>query len=121
MRACKPILERLLAKVVRTSAGCWEFGGARLSSGYGKIALTRSKPVFTHRIAYQEMIGPIPEGMRVLHKCDNPPCCNPAHLFLGSDKDNWLDARAKGRNYPTPQQTPNYRYVHWSKADRDRP
>lgn len=117
-----PILKRLLAKVMYSPSGCWIFTGCKIKSGYGKIAVTRSKPAFAHRVAYQEMKGEIPEGMLVLHECDNPSCVNPEHLFLGTDKDNWTDARQKGRNYPSPQQTPNYRYVNryyvLSKTDR---
>jgi hypothetical protein len=51
----------------------------------------------THRVAWEEANGPIPDGKCVLHSCDNPPCCNPEHLFLGSDIDNVVDRDAKGR------------------------
>ena len=118
----KPILDRLLAKLVISSSGCWEFQGCRLKSGYGKISVTRSKPAFAHRVAYEQMVGPIEDGLFVLHRCDNPSCCRPDHLFLGTAKENWNDARAKGRNFPTPQATPNYRYQHWrSKVEEIRP
>lgn len=53
--------------------------------------------MLTHRLAYREFVGPIPEGMKVCHTCDNPPCCRPSHLFLGTDEDNTQDAISKGR------------------------
>jgi hypothetical protein len=115
----RPILDRLMDKVVKAESGCWLFMGCKLKSGYGKIARTRGKPVFAHRVAYEEMVGPIEAGSYVLHKCDNPSCVNPDHLFTGSAKDNWLDARSKGRNFAAPQQTPNYRYVHWIKSKKE--
>ncbi len=52
---------------------------------------------YTHRIAWEEANGPIPEGLHVLHSCDNPPCCNVGHLFLGTAQDNADDKVAKGR------------------------
>lgn len=51
----------------------------------------------THRLAYEMCIAPIPRGLHVLHRCDNPPCCNPDHLFLGTIADNNADKVAKGR------------------------
>lgn len=52
----------------------------------------------SHRAAWELTHGPVPDGLFVLHRCDNPPCCNPAHLFLGTRGDNNRDARAKGRH-----------------------
>lgn len=84
--------------------GCWEWLGARLPKGYGFIQGTRwrgedipYRPLRAHRVAYELAVGLIPDGMYVLHRCDNPPCCNPAHLFVGTAKDNARDMVAKGR------------------------
>lgn len=52
---------------------------------------------YAHRVAFKKMRGPIVEGMVVCHKCDNPVCCNPSHLFLGTQADNLRDMRGKGR------------------------
>jgi hypothetical protein len=92
---------RLWAKVVRTNNGCLEYAGAHNAFGYGIIRARRDDGmhtmVATHRAAWTVTHGPIPEGMHVLHRCDNPPCCNPDHLFLGTDADNMSDKCAKGR------------------------
>jgi hypothetical protein len=76
---------------------CWPWTGARTSWGYGNTRVD-GKTVGTHRVAWQLTHGPIPAGMSVLHRCDNPPCCNPRHLFLGSPLDNKADSIAKGRD-----------------------
>jgi hypothetical protein len=85
---------------------CWPWLGVRMpqtatgSDDYGRFALA-GRRVPAHRFAYEVAVGPIPEGLRVLHSCDNPPCCNPAHLSLGTDLDNMRDKIAKGRaNWP---------------------
>lgn len=75
---------------------CFPWPGGRIPKGYG-LGLLDGKRQLTHRIAYQLMIGPIPKGKYVCHKCDNPPCCNPGHLFLGSNADNIHDAVVKKR------------------------
>lgn len=77
-------------------ADCWEWKHSRDKYGYG-MAYFNSRRNYTHRIAFTLLVGPIPAGMLVCHKCDNPPCCNPAHLFVGTVKDNTLDRNAKGR------------------------
>lgn len=119
-RAARPIAERLMEKVHRDENGCWIFTGTKTPGGYGKIAVTRSKPASAHRVSYEQFVGPIPDGMNILHVCDTPSCVNPEHLRAGTQKENWDDARQKGRNYPSPQQTPNYRYVHWTTVRRVR-
>lgn len=77
---------------------CWEWTGARGRHGYGTFYLAPIRgPVASHRIAYGLANGAIPAGLLVLHRCDNPPCCNPAHLWVGTNNDNMLDMVAKGR------------------------
>lgn len=76
--------------------GCWVYSGACDRRGYGRPA-TGHKRYYAHRRSWEIHNGPIQKGLLVLHKCDNPPCCNPEHLFLGNDADNALDAARKGR------------------------
>ena len=78
---------------------CWIFTGSGGKQGtYGWICIGRGKGIAqAHRVAYRNMIGPIPEGMDVCHRCDNPSCVNPEHLFLGDQRTNTLDAKRKGR------------------------
>lgn len=85
---------------------CWLWKGAHRDSGYGQFALFDhgNVPASAHRIAYGLANTGIPKGMHVLHRCDNPPCCNPAHLFAGTQKDNMADKKQKGRD-PRTQQT----------------
>jgi hypothetical protein len=76
--------------------GCLEWQRNRDKDGYGRIHFDgRYQKV--HRVAYQLLVGPIPEGMLVCHRCDNPPCINPNHLWLGTQLDNQRDKWAKGR------------------------
>ncbi len=84
---------------------CWEWQGARMKStrkynlglyDYGTLRFNY-KLYHTHRVSYELHKGGIPDGMRVLHTCDNPPCVNPNHLILGTALDNTLDGVAKGR------------------------
>jgi len=75
-----------------------EWSGSRGRDGYGSIHVG-PQTILTHRLAWELAHGPIPDGLCVLHHCDNPPCCNPAHLWLGTPADNAADRDAKGRLY----------------------
>lgn len=104
---------RFWAKVQKGD-GCWLWQGSRLPEGYGQFAWAarygRTRPVKAHRVAWELTHGPIPDGLCACHHCDNPPCCNPAHLFLGTHTDNMRDASAKGRlsvTRPTAQKVTN--------------
>ncbi len=82
--------------VPEPNTGCFLWLGPRTGNGYGAIKIGK-KMCAAHRIVYEEFVGPIPPGLLVCHKCDVPLCVNPAHLFLGTNKDNMLDAARKGR------------------------
>ncbi len=88
--------ERFWSKVDKQSEeACWEWLGFRDSAGYGRVR--RNVENFAHRCAWHYTNGPIPKGLKVLHRCDNRPCCNPAHHWLGTQLDNMRDCRDKGR------------------------
>ena len=79
-----------------SQSGCLEYQGARDRDGYGRFWVG-SSTVRAHRFALARRMG-VPPGAYVLHRCDNPPCCNPEHLFLGTNHDNIADRHAKGRD-----------------------
>jgi hypothetical protein len=84
---------------VDRSAGanaCWPWTRAAMRSGHGVSSQLLNERL-AHRVAYTLACGPIPEGLLACHRCDNPPCCNPAHLFLGTIADNNADMHSKGR------------------------
>lgn len=86
---------------VRSSRdGCWQWrGGVRGHMGYGAIRVGTRK-IATHRYSWSLHFGDIPDGLAVLHSCDNPKCVRPDHLFLGTDMDNARDRDTKGRRTP---------------------
>ena len=81
----------------RSADECWPFTGtARGIKGYGRVTIAR-KTYLPHRIAYVAEYGSIPEGMFILHKCNNPLCCNPNHLYAGTHQENMDDAKRNGK------------------------
>lgn len=96
---------RLLQNInINETTGCWNWQGGLTGQGYGQSwDSSTQEPLDAHRLSYKTFVGPLPEsdgsyhGICVLHKCDNPKCINPEHLFLGTQKINIQDCAAKGR------------------------
>lgn len=87
---------------VDKSGNCWLWMGYRRYDGYGQFRF-EGQMRGTHRLVWREANGDIPKGMQVCHTCDNPPCVNLKHLWLGTCRDNQLDARSKGRSRTNPK------------------
>lgn len=106
------IITRFWSKVQRVGPGdCWNWTACRTKdpSGnlrYGLFGVYR-KNRLAHRVAYMISNGNIPDGLFVCHSCDNPACCNPSHMFLGTPDDNMKDKVAKGRQSHCGTRTPN--------------
>lgn len=83
-------------EITTNSKDCWPWSGAKKPKGYGNVRVGGSYKI-AHRVAFELAVGQIPEGMQVCHICDNPPCCNPHHLMLGSAKSNVIDMLIKNR------------------------
>ncbi len=87
---------RLYSRLVETETGCWEYTGCRDRSGYGRI-WHFDNTIMAHRASWIVHNGPIPDNLFVLHTCDNPPCCKPEHLHLGTADDNTKEMFKRGR------------------------
>ena len=105
MASRKSIIDRFWSKVdkdgpvpehVPEIGQCWIWTGGVDAHSYGSIAVGRTM-IRAHRMSWNVHVGPVPDGLNVLHRCDNPPCVNPAHLWLGTQKDNARDRERKGR------------------------
>lgn len=84
---------------IKKTDGCWLWQGAVNTTGYGMVSWSGGqKNIVAHRLVWKFLKGAIPAGKLVLHRCDTPRCCNPDHMFLGTDADNSADKIRKGRD-----------------------
>lgn len=95
-RPAMPEAARFMLHVAKAAAGCWVWTAYKMPNGYGNFR-TPQRHELAHRTAYRLFVGPIPDGLEILHSCDTPSCVNPEHLSLGTRVDNMQDARRKGR------------------------
>lgn len=84
---------------INAQSGCWEWKKNRTPKGYGQV-WAFGRMMVASRLSYKLFVGDIPENLCACHICDNPPCCNPDHLFLGTLNDNIQDCIKKGRRVP---------------------
>ena len=111
--------ERFWDKVIKSDVPgeCWKWTGSKNNCGYGTFGVNY-KTITAHRFSYALHNGQIPDGMLICHKCDNPSCVNPSHLWLGTNADNTKDRESKGRgNYTNPAKGEKHWNVKLSESD----
>lgn len=106
---------RFWSRVTKTEA-CWIWNGPKTRDGYGRLMYQDKTTVRAHRLSYLLNVGPIAEGMCVLHRCDNPSCVNPGHLYVGTHHDNASDRDIRGRGNIPSRSGAN----HWMKREPER-
>lgn len=112
----RPIMERLMCLVTVVDSGCWEYAaGTRAGTSYRQIGVVvdgKQRFIYAHRVAYENLVGPIPEGMQLDHLCRNRMCVNPHHLEPVTPKENTMRARALIQECPSghPYGPENTRY-----------
>ena len=94
----REFIENRVLPRIDMAGDCWEWTGARSSAGYGQSTFQQKRYTVT-RALWEYHNGPIPDGLVICHKCDNPPCCRMDHLFIGTTSDNARDMVAKGRHF----------------------
>ena len=107
--------ERFWSKVLKVEGGCWEWQAGKFTTGYGQFGLDKKQRT-AHRVSYELANGPIPDGLLVRHACDNPGCVNPAHLLLGTHKDNTWDMILRGRSTLRPNPGRRPRKTHCKRG-----
>jgi hypothetical protein len=115
-RKRRPFEDRFWEKVKKLGDDdCWEWQAARNAKGYGRLTSGRGVHLKAHRVAFVLFGGVIPDNLFVLHTCDNPSCCNPGHLFVGTPKDNMVDKIKKGRGTEPPHYGGD---LHWTRRKK---
>ena len=112
----RPLEARFWEKVdVRGPSECWPWLGAKNSRGYGTIRINGRTGRATHAACMLAYDRPVPSGFEVCHRCDNPSCVNPTHLWIGTKSDNMQDSIAKGRRY-----SPFCKHGHLLNTEKDK-
>lgn len=104
-------IQRFWSRVDK-SGQCWIWTRGKSRNGYGRFRL-KGKIIYAHRFAFEITYGTVLPGLHICHKCDNPPCCNPKHLWAGTPADNMHDRDRKGRG--------RFKVISYPKVPREKP